>query len=289
VNVVLTGAKGLLGTALTEVLSRIHRVIPLSRQDLDVTDPAVMDTFRRLHPDLVIHAAAYTDVDGCESDPATAFRVNGEGTARVARACRELGAPLVYFSTDYVFDGRGGTPYGEGDAVNPLSVYGRSKWDGEQQVLRYMEEYFVVRTAWLYGRTGRSFIRTILAQARTTTQLRIVDDQVGSPTWAVDLADAVGWLIEKAPFGLYHLTNSGQCSWFEFAQAIVAEAGLTGVTVAPISSQELGRLAPRPRYSVLENHGWVRHFGKPLRHWREALRAFLAQGGPEREGLSYKD
>src|SRR3972149_1787126 len=119
----------------------------------------------------------------------------------------------------------------------------------------------MVRTpvsAWLYGRTGRSFIRTILAQARTTTQLRIVDDQVGSPTWAVDLADAVGWLIEKAPFGLYHLTNSGQCSWFEFAQAIVAEAGLTGVTGAPISSQELGRVAPGPRYSRVEDDGWGR-------------------------------
>ncbi|MFQ5848448.1 MAG: dTDP-4-dehydrorhamnose reductase [Candidatus Methylomirabilales bacterium] len=275
---VLTGAEGLLGSDLTEVLGRTHRVVPLSRKDLDVTGPAVTATLRPFQPDLIIHAAAYTDVDGCEQDPARAFRVNSEGTGQVARACRELGIPLVYFSTDYVFDGRTGTPYREEDAVNPLSVYGRSKWEGEEQIRRYLDACFIVRTAWLYGRKGRSFVRTLLTRAKTNPRLEVVHDQVGCPTWTADLAEAVACLIEKAPFGLYHLTNSGHCSWFEFAQAIVADAGLSGVTLTAISSQKLSRPAPRPGYSVLENRAWLKMFGVPLRSWRHALRAFLAQG-----------
>ncbi|MFQ5882332.1 MAG: dTDP-4-dehydrorhamnose reductase [Candidatus Methylomirabilales bacterium] len=274
-KVILTGAEGLLGTELTRVLDRRHQVVPVSRKDLDVTSPGVTGALRVLQSDLVIHAAAYSDVDGCEKDPVRAFRVNVEGTAQVARACRELGLPLLYFSTDYVFDGRKGAPYREEDAANPLSVYGRSKWEGEQQVRRYIEDYFIVRTAWLYGRTGRSFIRTILTQAKEGGELRVVHDQIGCPTSAADLAEAVTRLIEKAPFGLYHITNSGYCSWFEFAQAILAETGLSGVSVRPISSRELNRPAPRPAYSVLDNHAWLTIFGEPLRPWRQALRAFL--------------
>jgi dTDP-4-dehydrorhamnose reductase len=289
VKVVLTGAQGLLGTELIEVLGRTHHILPLSRQDLDVTGPAVMETLRRLQPDLIIHAAGYTDVDGCESAPDTAFHVNAGGTEQIARACRDLGVPLVYFSTDYVFDGRKGVSYREEDTANPLSVYGRSKWEGEQRVREHLDTYFVVRTSWLFGRRGRSFVRAILAQAKRTAALSVVHDQVGSPTWAVDLAEAVGCLIETAPFGLYHITNGGQCSWFEFAQAIVAEAGLSGVSVSPIASRDLRRPAPRPAYSVLENHAWVRLFGRPLRHWADALRAFLERGGPEEVGVKAED
>jgi len=279
VKVVLTGARGLLGTELKEVLDRTHAVVPLSRKDLDVTAPAVTATLRLCRPDLVIHAAGYTDVDGCEKDSVKAFRVNTEGTEQVARACRELGVPLLTFSTDYVFDGRKGTPYREEDVANPLSVYGRSKWEAEQKVREVLHEYFVVRTAWLYGRTGRSFVRSLLTQAKTARELRVVDDQVGCPTWAADLAEGVARLIEKAPFGLYHLTNSGSCSWFEFAQAIVADAGLSGVSVSPISSKDFGRHAPRPQYSVLENEAWLSTCGEPLRPWRQALRTFLERGG----------
>lgn len=278
-KVILTGGEGLLGTELNEVLSRGHGVVPLPRKALDVTSPAVTATLRLLQPDLVIHAAAYTDVDGCEKDPGKAFEVNAEGTGHVARACRELGVPLLFFSTDYVFDGRKGTPYREEDAVNPLSAYGRSKWEAEQQVRRYLKDYFIVRTSWLYGRTGRSFVRTLLTRAKTTSELQVVHDQVGCPTWAADLAEAVACLIERAPFGLYHVTNSGHCSWFEFAQAIIADAGLSGVSISPISSGELGRPAPRPGYSVLENEAWLNIFGEPLRSWREALRTFVGQGG----------
>lgn len=275
----MTGAGGLLGTELNHALGLSHQVIPLSRRDLDITRPDVASTLRRSEPDLVIHTAAYTDVDGCEKDPARAFRVNAEGTGRVAEACRELKVPLLYFSTDYVFDGTKGSPYREEDTVNPLSVYGRSKWEGEQQVRRYLDEYFVVRTSWLYGRTGRSFLQTLLTQAKTNRPLKVVDDQVGSPTWAADLARAVARLIEKAPFGLYHVTNSGYCSWFEFAQALLTDTGLSEVPLSRISSRELNRPAPRPAYSVLDNRAWLALLDEPLPHWRQALQTFLQQGG----------
>lgn len=280
-RVVLTGARGLLGTELTEVVGRRHLVIGLSRDACDVTSPTVPETLSALHPDLVIHAAAYTDVDGCERDPERAFRINGEGTGRVAAACRQLRVPLLYFSTDYIFDGAKGAPYHEDDPPNPLSVYGRSKWEGEVQVRRHLEEYFIVRTAWLYGRSGRSFVRTILEQARGGKTLRVVDDQIGSPTSGADLAEGVLELIEKAPFGVYHLTNSGHCTRFAFAQAILVEAGLSGVTLLPISSRELHRPAPRPAYSVLGHRAWLRAVGKPLRPWRDALRAFFQEGRGE--------
>ncbi|MFQ5657017.1 MAG: dTDP-4-dehydrorhamnose reductase [Candidatus Methylomirabilales bacterium] len=277
-RVIVTGAEGLLGTELKDALGLTHQVVPLSRRDLDITGPDVTPTLRLSQPYLVVHAAAYTDVDGCEKDPARALRVNAEGTRRVAQACRELKVPLVYFSTDYVFDGSKGRPYHEEDAVNPLAVYARSKWEGEQQVRRTLEEYFIVRTSWLYGRTGRSFVRSVLTQAKANKPLQVVDDQVGSPTWAADLARAVGRLIEKAPFGLYHLTNSGYCSWFEFAQAILTDAGLSRVPLSRISSRQLDRPAPRPAYSVLDNRAWLSLFDEPLPHWRKALQTFLQQG-----------
>lgn len=212
--------------------------------------------------DLVLHAAAWTDVDGAEADAAGAWEVNVEGTRQVAA----LGAPLVYFSSDYVFDGRKRTPYVEGDRPRPLSVYGRTKLEGEAQVRRG----WVVRTSWLFAPWGRNFLRTMLALGRRQGEVEVVADQRGCPTYAPHLAEAVRALVEL-PFGLYHLAAAGECSWADFAEAIFAEAGIS-CRVRRIPSSALARPAPRPAYSVLRSR---RRQAPRLPSWREGLRQCL--------------
>jgi dTDP-4-dehydrorhamnose reductase len=213
-------------------------------------------------PDLVLHAAAWTDVDGAEADPEGARAVNVVGTRRVAR----LGAPVVYFSTDYVFDGEKGAPYVESDEPNPLSIYGRTKWDGEREIV----DGWIVRSAWLFGPTGHNFVRTMLSLGADRDEVAVVDDQRGSPTYVGHLARATREIV-ALPQGVYHVAVDGDCTWAEFAEAIFEEAGLD-CRVRRISTRELGRPAPRPAYSVLRSE-------KPetprLPHWREGLRACL--------------
>jgi dTDP-4-dehydrorhamnose reductase len=249
-DVLITGANGQLGTALRELLPAADA------PPLDVTRPL------ELTARLVLHAAAWTDVDGAEADAEGARRVNIDGTRNVVA----LGAPLVYFSTDYVFDGEKRAPYLESDAPNPLSVYGRTKLAGEHEVRRG----WIVRSSWLFGPTGVNFVRTMLELGRERDEVRVVADQRGCPTYVGDLAAATAIVVDL-PEGVWHLAADGDCTWAEFAEAIFAEAGIS-CRVVPISTEELGRPAPRPAYSVLRSE---RASAPRLPHWHEGLRACL--------------
>lgn len=275
-KVVVTGAEGQLGRDLVDALSGTHEIYPFDL-DLDVTDyQKVMSTIPGIKPDVTIHGAALTDVDGCELDSDRAFLVNAIGTANVALACREAGARMVYVSTDFVFDGKKTDPYTEFDETNPLSVYGKSKLAGENYVASLLHDYYIVRTAWLYGKNGKNFVETILRLAAEQPDLKVVDDQIGSPTYSHDLARKIAEVIETSWYGLYHVTNSGSCSWFEFAKAILEQAGQSKIPVKPIKSDELGRPAPRPRYSVLRNYVLELRGFSPMRDYRAALAHYFS-------------
>jgi dTDP-4-dehydrorhamnose reductase len=259
-RVLITGAGGQLGRALAEAFAG-DEVVALFRADWDVTLPAPPLEA----PDLVLHAAAWTDVDGAEADPQRAAAVNVGGTANAAA----LGVPLVYFSTDYVFDGRKAEPYVESDGPNPLSAYGRTKLHGEAAA---GERSWIVRSSWLFGPTGHNFVRTMLRLGAERNEVAVVDDQRGSPTYVGHLAAAVRELVGLER-GVWHLAAGGDCTWAELAEAIFAEAGL-GCRVRRISSAELARPAPRPAYSVLRSE---RPLAPVLPHWREGLRACLSR------------
>jgi dTDP-4-dehydrorhamnose reductase len=275
VRVLVTGAKGQLGVELLDVLRREYEVVGLDLPELDIAKPEATRVIGDARPAWVVHAAAWTDVDGCEREPERANLVNGEGARRVADACRMVGAGLVYLSTDYVFDGRKGAPYLETDPVSPLSAYARSKVAGEEAVRAVASRWAIVRTAWMFGVSGKNFVKTIVEKATVGGPLRVVDDQVGSPTYARDLAQAIAQLVSRDLTGTYHLTNAGSCSWYAFTRAILEKAGLAHVVVTPMTTAELGRPAPRPGFSVLANHAWALAGMQPLRPWPEALAAML--------------
>jgi dTDP-4-dehydrorhamnose reductase len=276
-RIVVTGADGQLGVELVRALAPQGEVVGTSIADLDVRDASCAERVAALRPDWVVHAAAATDVDGCERDAAWAFAVNGEGTRRVAEGCRRAGAGLVYVSTDYIFDGRKSTPYLEADPPAPLNVYGRSKLAGEEATRALAPRWAIVRTAWLYGVQGKNFVRTILERANAGQPLRVVDDQVGSPTYAADLAGGIALLLAAGHTGLFHVTNGGACSWFAFAREIVRLAGFDPGTVAPMTTGELDRPARRPARSVLAGAAWKAAGLPPLRPWPDALAAMLAR------------
>jgi dTDP-4-dehydrorhamnose reductase len=250
----ITGAGGQLGAALREAFPQADA---RARAELDVSQPLSTSA------ELVLHAAAWTDVDGAEADPAEAEAVNVGGTRNVVA----LGAPVVYYSTDYVFDGTKREPYVESDEPNPLSVYGRTKLDGEREV----GKGWIVRSSWLFGWTGHNFVRTMLRLGAERDEVSVVADQVGSPTYVGHLADATRAVLELPP-GIWHVSAEGECSWAEFAQAIFEEAGLD-CRVRELTTEELGRPAPRPAYSVLRSE----KDAPALPHWREGLRACLSR------------
>lgn len=270
--ILVIGARGMLGQDLMSVLTGDVRGVDLD--DIDITS---LETVQRvlvtLKPDVIINAAAYTDVDGCETNRELAMQVNGEGVGNLALIAREIGAKLVQISTDYVFDGHKGAPYREDDPANPLSVYGQSKLAGELNA-RTVPDHLVVRTQWLYGVHGKNFVETMLRLAGEKTELAVVDDQVGSPTWTVDLSHAIMALLEKGAHGTYHAANAEFCSWNEFARTIFSEAGLK-VSVTPLTTPELGRPAARPLYSTLDCGKLVRDTGFQPEPWRDALRKYL--------------
>ena len=267
----VTGAAGMLGRDLVEVLSD-DDVLGLARAELDVTDEASVARAVTGH-DVVVNAAAWTDVDGAEDAEAEATRVNGVGPRVLAEECRRSGARLVHLSTDYVFDGEAGEPYAEDAPPAPRSAYGRSKLAGEQAVRDVLPTgSYVVRTAWLYGEHGRNFVRTMIGLERDRETLDVVDDQRGQPTWTVDVAERIGALVRaEAPAGTYHATSSGDTTWCGLAKAVFTELGADPARVRPTTTEAFPRPAPRPVYSVLGHGAWARAGLEPIRDWRAAL------------------
>jgi len=274
----VTGAGGMLGQDLLAALDG-REVTSLTRSDLDVTDLDAVRAAVAGH-DVVINAAAYTKVDDAESDEEAAFAVNATAAGHLATATAEAGAILVQVSTDYVFDGTATTPYAEDTPLAPVSAYGRTKAEGERLIARENPgRSYLVRTAWLYGAGGPNFAATMLKLAAQRDQLAVVDDQVGQPTWTLDLAKKIVELVDAgAPFGTYHGTNSGQGSWFDFARAVFAGAGLDPERVLPTDSSSFQRPAPRPAYSVLGHDAWRAAGLAPMRDWRDALGDAMSQG-----------
>jgi dTDP-4-dehydrorhamnose reductase len=269
------GATGLLGKALTHEWSG-GEVVALSSRDVDIRDgERVREVVRKNGPDWIVLSAAYTDVDGCESNPDKAFAVNRDGAVHVAAAARETGSRMMFLSSDYVFDGKSKTPYETEDPRNPQSVYGRSKAEAEVRLLEALPDCCIARTSWLFGVGGKCFPDTILKLAATRPALDVVNDQRGCPTYAGDLANAIVNLCHKNASGIVHVTNAGDCSWFEFAQEIVKDAGLS-TEVRPVSSQQMSRPAPRPAYSVLSPAS-LRAYGVEMPEWEDALRRYLKE------------
>lgn len=270
--ILVVGANGMLGRDLMALLG--SRAEGIDIDDIDITKmESVLTVVGAMKPEIVINCAAYTDVDGCENNVETAMAVNAEGVAHLAFACREIGALLVQISTDYIFDGGKGTPYVEDDAPHPLSIYGESKLAGEMNAA-LSPEYLIVRTQWLYGLHGKNFVETMLRLGAEKEQMTVVDDQIGSPTWTVDLSRAVIALIDGGCRGIYHAANAEYCSWNDFAREIFAEAGLN-VTVKPMTTGELNRPATRPLYSTLDCAKLVAATGFQPQPWRNALREYL--------------
>jgi dTDP-4-dehydrorhamnose reductase len=274
-KILVTGARGMLGTDLCAELAKKHAVTGLDIEDADLTKPASIGILASHRPEAMIHTAAMANVDGCERDPDAAYAVNTLGTRHAALACQRLGIPLLYVSTDFVFDGSKREPYYEWDQLNPLGHYGRSKLAGERVVLELLPRHFIVRTSWLFGRHGKNFVSTILNKAGETGEVKVVDDQCGSPTYAPDLSAAMARLIESPYYGTYHLTNGGSCTWHAFASEAVRLKGIKA-NVLPISSADYPTPTTRPAYSVLNNFCWERTFGQPLRPWQDALKDYLS-------------
>ncbi len=279
-RVLVLGSRGMLGQELNAraealLASSGGSVVGMDIDECDITDPsAVIRTMREVSPAVVINAAAYTDVDGCESNVDLAMRANAEAPGHLAGACAQAGATLVHFSTDFIFDGELRRPYRPDDEANPLSAYGRSKWQGEEAIRGSGCRHLIVRTSWLFGAGGRNFVEAILNKAEAGEQLRVVTDQVGRPTLTTDLVDAVIRLFDIDATGTVHFANDGHCSWFEYAQEIVRQAGID-TDVQPTAADALSRPARRPAYSVLDLEDYVQRTGVRPPHWKDALGRYL--------------
>jgi dTDP-4-dehydrorhamnose reductase len=278
-RVTVFGASGLLGHALMREWTN-DEVTGLTSKDADIRDAQqVLKVVERSRPEWIVLAAAYTDVDGCETYRDLAFDVNLHGAANVARAARAVGARLLFLSSDYVFDGTKTTPYETNDPRAPKSVYGASKAQAEVRLLDNVPDCCIVRTSWLFGVGGKCFPDTILRIAASRSEIDVVNDQRGGPTYNVDLAHAIFQLCRNGANGIVHVTNEGDCTWFEFAEAIVGSAGLKTL-VRPTTTENLARPAPRPKYSVLSPRS-LHQYDLTLPPWQEALQRYLAQRGSE--------
>ena len=274
-RVTIFGAAGLLGTALMQQWTG-DEVTGLDIEDGDIRDPQQVSAMvERTRPEWIVLTAAYTDVDACEGNRKLAFEVNCQGPVNMAQAAKRIGARLLFISTDYVFNGTNSTPYEVDAPRGPRSVYGESKAEAEVQLLQILPECCIVRTSWLFGIRGKSFPDTILKLAATRSEIDVVDDQRGSPTYAPDLARSIIQLCRGSARGIVHVTNRGECSWFEFAREIVSAAGLK-TTVRPTTSDKFVRPAARPRYSVLSSKS-LDQLGIAMPTWQDALRRYLAE------------
>ncbi len=275
-HILITGALGRLGGRLVGQMQTDHAVTGVDLEDFDIGDyAATVEALRAAAPDVVIHCAAMTDVDGCALNPDLALRINGWGTQNLALACRALDAEMVYISTNEVFNGAHETPYMEYDLPHPINPYGCSKWVGEQTVRDTLTRFYIVRTSWLFAHGGRNFIHAILRRARTGQPLRVVTDEIAAPTYNNDLADAIAQLVQTQRYGIYHLVNQGEASRHDFARRILDRAGHSDIAIEPITTAEYNRPSTPPRYGTLRNFA-AAQMDICLRPWEEALDAFLA-------------
>ena len=289
-KIALVGANGMLARKVIEIAAPADRLIHLDLPEFDITDrAAVLTKIQEINPDVIINCAAYTQVDKCEEEELVAARVNGDGPGFLAEAAKNCGAILLHISTDYVFSGDSEVPYKEDAPTGPLSAYGRTKLKGEQEIVNSgLDRYFILRTSWLYGPGGPNFVETILRLSSERDELRIVSDQIGSPTYTGDLAQAIFTLLKnsddngKAIFGVYHFSNSGHCSWYEFASEIVAQAkgsGLKVITqsIKPITTDEYPLPAVRPANSVFNKSKYQAMSGDTVPQWQQSLKTFLEE------------
>ncbi|MDP7116341.1 MAG: dTDP-4-dehydrorhamnose reductase [Candidatus Woesearchaeota archaeon] len=269
-KILILGAKGMLGTDLKKLFPD---ATAYDLPELDITDKQAVDkAFSTLMPEAVINAAAYTDVDGAESNEQQAYAINADAVKNIAEAAKKINAIVVHYSTDYVFEGKDKEGYKEEDYKNPLNVYGNSKSQGEDFLINETKQFYLIRTAWLFGKNGKNFVYTMMELGKTKPELSVVNDQIGSPTYTVDLARVTKQLLdEKKPFGVYHATNSGSCSWHEFACEIMKQANLSP-KVSPCTTDEFPRPAKRPSFSILKNTKLPK-----LRQWKQALKAFMEE------------
>lgn len=276
-KILVTGASGQLGKDLVNILANEHDVVGFGREELDVTDLDVTKAqVQSIQPDAIVHAAAYTAVDRAETEIDEAFRVNAVGSRNVAVAAEEISAKVCYISTDYVFDGTLDRPYREYDPVGPRSIYGQSKLAGEVLTQSLLSRYFIVRTSWVFGLHGSNFVKTMLKLAAEGKSLQVVNDQRGCPTYTVDLAQFIKDLIVTDQYGVYHASNTGDCTWFEFAEEIFKQAGLS-VTLNSCTTSEFPRPAPRPRNSVLDDLAKRTNGFQQMPAWQDALSRFLQE------------
>ncbi|EKQ70496.1 dTDP-4-dehydrorhamnose reductase [Leptolyngbyaceae cyanobacterium JSC-12] len=286
-RILLTGANGQVGEELRQTLTPLGEVISVDRTLWDMSEPdAIRPVVQTVQPNLIVNAAAYTAVDKAESEPELAHAVNGKAAQVIAEEAEKLGAGLIHISTDYVFDGKHSSPYLETDSTNPLGVYGKSKLLGEEVVRQHCQKHMIIRTAWVYGIQGKgNFVKTMLRVGAQRDELRVVTDQIGAPTWAKDLASAIAHLAPQLTTdtaGTYHYTNSGVCSWYDFAIAIFEEAQALGFPlqvqrVIPITTEEYPTPARRPAFSVLSLKKTSALLGEHPPHWRQSLRKMLVE------------
>ncbi|MCK4592600.1 dTDP-4-dehydrorhamnose reductase [Candidatus Parcubacteria bacterium] len=274
-KILILGHKGMLGNELADVFKDRHELVLWDRDQIDISNKDdVMKKIGELKPDIVINAAAYTAVDKAESEKDLVYKVNGCAVGFLSTICKEINALFIHFSTDYVFDGENHIGYKENHPYKPINLYGRSKALGEKMILDIEPRYYIIRTSWLFGKYGKNFVETMLRIANEGKDLRIVNDQFGSPTYAKDIAKKVRELIEsEKPYGIYHITNSESCNWYEFALKIFEFSGLDP-NVQPVTSEEFPTPAKRPTYSMLVNTKL-----SPMRPWKEALKAYLVETG----------
>lgn len=272
----VTGVKGQLGHDVMEELDlRGHEGVGVDIEEMDVTDAKTVDrVIKEAKADGVIHCAAYTAVDAAEDNEELCTKINADGTESIAKVCRELDLPLMYISTDYVFDGEGERPWEPEDPCHPLNVYGQSKYLGEQAVQKYLDKYYIVRIAWVFGVSGNNFIKAMLNKAKTTNRVTVVSDQVGSPTYTRDLAVLLVDMMETDRYGIYHATNEGICTWYEFAKEIFVQAGID-MEVIPISADEYPAKAKRPHNSRMEKNKLDTAGFRRLPAWQDALKRYL--------------
>ena len=275
-RILVTGVKGQLGhDVVNELNKRGHTPIGVDVEEMDITDAAAVEQeMKGGDLDAVIHCAAYTAVDAAEDNQELCMRVNAEGTRNIARICKELDLKMVYISTDYVFDGEGERPWEPDDARDPLNVYGESKYQGELAVEEYLEKYFIVRIAWVFGVNGKNFIKTMLRLSENQKEINVVNDQIGSPTYTYDLAVLLADMVETEKYGRYHATNEGLCTWYEFAQEIFKQAGVD-VKVNPVTSEEFPAKAKRPHNSRMDKSKLTRNGFRLLPSWQDALKRYL--------------